>query len=121
MDGTIDPEVDYVQGLSENLGRSWPTLIAARQSAIEVRELLRKSLGHFSSGDIDVIVFGSLARQEWTSGSDVDWTLLVDGQATPDHRVLARDLGVAIKATVYRKKGLVLPGTEGIFCNMRWE
>jgi predicted nucleotidyltransferase len=27
----------------------------------------------------DAVVFGSLARGEFTAGSDIDWTLLVDG------------------------------------------
>jgi len=121
VDGTIDPESDYVEQLSAEVGRGWPTLTAARGSANEVRELLSTTLteafGAFST-DIDVVTFGSLARQEWTSGSDVDWTLLIDGQSTPDHRALARDIGDRISETPFRGKNLPLPGTEGIFGNM---
>lgn len=29
--------------------------------------------------DASFVVSGSLAREEWTYGSDVDWTLLIDG------------------------------------------
>ncbi|HEX8432409.1 MAG TPA: nucleotidyltransferase domain-containing protein, partial [Longimicrobium sp.] len=35
--------------------------------------------------DTSIVVFGSLARDEFTSGSDVDWTLLLDGQADSGH------------------------------------
>lgn len=79
---------------------------------------LEEKLGAFASDDIDVIASGSLARQEWTSGSDVDWTLLIDGQATPDHRRIAREVGTAIKSTPFRGKNLPLPGAEGIFGDM---
>ncbi|HVX60795.1 MAG TPA: nucleotidyltransferase domain-containing protein, partial [Pirellulales bacterium] len=122
VDGTIDPRADYIAQLATHLGREWPSIVAARNAAGEVSELLSRSLterfGAFASGDVDVIAFGSLARQEWTSGSDVDWTLLIDGEATPDHRILARDVRDAIAGTQYQGKNLPLPGAEGIFGNM---
>jgi len=31
------------------------------------------------SEDTSIVVSGSLARDEYTAGSDIDWTLLVDG------------------------------------------
>lgn len=31
------------------------------------------------------MVSGSLARSEFTTGSDIDWSLLIDGSADPDH------------------------------------
>ncbi len=118
MDGTIDPTKDYVAGL----GKQWPALTAARQAALEVRATLSRSLagafGAFATHDVDMVTFGSLARQEWTSGSDIDWTLLVDGQATPDHRRLAREIGKLIGETQFRGKKLPPPGTEGIFGSM---
>jgi hypothetical protein len=122
MNGTIEPTKDYVAALAESTGQKWPMLLAARASADEVRSLISEALtkrfGSFSSGDVDLICFGSLARQEWTLGSDVDWTLLVDGQATPDHGQLAREIRKAILATEFRGKSLPAPGAEGIFGNM---
>lgn len=122
MDGTIDPQEDYARRLSAQVGREWPTLATARIAAIEVRSLLSQSLaenfGAFASDDLDIVAFGSLARQEWTSGSDVDWTMLIDGQATPDHRRIAREIVALIKSTEFRGKHLPLPGAEGIFGNM---
>jgi hypothetical protein len=122
VNGTIDPKTDYVQILAAATSRNWPTLNAARTSAQEVRELLSKTLtercGAFSSGDIELICFGSLARREWTNGSDVDWTLLIDGQATPDHQRISRQIADEISRTTYNNKPLQAPGAEGIFGSM---
>jgi hypothetical protein len=35
--------------------------------------------------DANFVVFGSLARCEWTAGSDLDWTYLIDGERDPEH------------------------------------
>ena len=40
--------------------------------------------------DCGLIVYGSLARLEMTGGSDVDWSLLVDGQTDGDDTFAAR-------------------------------
>jgi len=40
--------------------------------------------------DIDFVVFGSIARDECTGQSDVDWTLLLDGQSDPNDFEAAR-------------------------------
>jgi len=47
---------------------------------------------------MSVVVFGSLARDEVTSGSDTDWTLLVDGQASSTHFNVAREIGRQVDA-----------------------
>ena len=86
-DGSIDPSYDYVAKFSDDIEKQWFTIAAANQNALEVQTLLLNNLRQFTSDDADVVVFGSLARREWTSGSDVDWTMLIDGQADPEHRV----------------------------------
>ena len=40
------------------------------------------------SEDTSIVVSGSLARNEFTAGSDIDWTLLIDGAADPKHHDL---------------------------------
>jgi hypothetical protein len=116
VDGTIDPTRDYVRELADSLGRDWSTVTAAKESANDVRrrlsEELTKQLGAFSSEDVDVVAFGSVARQECISGSDVDWTLLIDGQCIPDHRDTARRIRQTIAS------GFLQPGAEGVFGNM---
>lgn len=43
--------------------------------------------------DTTLVVYGSLARGEFSHGSDVDWTLLVDGAADPYHQDAAQRIG----------------------------
>ncbi|MGI6420077.1 MAG: hypothetical protein ACOX1P_30960 [Thermoguttaceae bacterium] len=47
---------------------------------------------------------GPLARREWTSGSDVDWTLLIDGQSLAGLREVAPLIANAVQRD--RDKGL---------------
>jgi len=47
--------------------------------------------------DTSVVVFGSLARDEYTSGSDADWTLLIDGAADSNHRRVAQKIESSIE------------------------
>ncbi len=63
--------------------------------------------------EASIVVFGSLARGEWTTGSDVDWTLLIDGPADPEHRNIAH-----IISTRLEKEGLGEPSPAGAFGNM---
>ena len=68
----------------------------ARAASLKTREeldsLLSEEVGKYTSEDTSLVVFGSLARGEWTSGSDLDWTYLIDGQANSDHlRIAAKD------------------------------
>lgn len=44
------------------------------------------------------MTFGSIARREYTFGSDVDWTLLVDGQADPGHVTVAHAIRAELQA-----------------------
>ncbi len=116
--GNIDPKRDYVADLNRDNKNAWPTIAAARADAAEVQRLLSKHLDEWISDDFEIVVFGSLARREWTSGSDVDWTMLIDGQASPNHREHARDVKTSIEKIIYKGKNLNRPGVEGIFGNM---
>src|SRR4028119_179357 len=87
----VDPP-SPLDELQTRLGMVWPHIDAARKrSSEQLRQLsatLHPLLG-YRTDETCVVVFGSLARREFTSGSDIDWTLLVDGGADADHRVLA--------------------------------
>src|ERR1700684_2250057 len=76
--------------LQSSVGKKWSAIHRAESSAIVTTEKLQKILAGVSSTDASIVVFGSLSRKEWTSKSDVDWTLLVDGQADPEHLVIAQ-------------------------------
>ena len=74
-----------------------------------VNGILTAHFGNLSNKDASFVVFGSLARDEWTSGSDLDWTLVIDGQADPEHVVIAREICRALE------KEFKSPGATGIF------
>ena len=88
----------------------------ARAAAMRFREeldcLLTDKVGKYASEDTSLVVFGSLARGEWTSNSDLDWTYLIDGQANSDHLRIAQKI-----RKVVRDK-FVEPGQTGTFGNM---
>lgn len=91
--------------LEQRLGTSWSNLKAARSLAQAKRHELRTSLKRIDSEDTSVVVFGSLARDEFTEGSDIDWTLLVDGSADPKHLELARKIDEIVSNAASKKSG----------------
>ena len=111
--GAIEPTTNYVQNLSEATSLTWPSISKGRSTATEVLIDLSNKLSTFISDDVDLVVFGSLARREWTSGSDIDWTMLIDGQVATDHRSIAREIEDQLVAM-----GMKQPGSEGIFGSM---
>lgn len=87
------------------------TLRQAREAAVQRRACLATATSHLvPSDDASLVVFGSLARDEATSNSDTDWTLLVDGQASATHLTTQREIDRAIRDVTDRT-----PGPEGIF------
>jgi hypothetical protein len=58
-------------------------------------------------------MFGSIAREGVTSGSDSDWILPVDGQASPEH--LDQEHAIANEL---ERAGIRRPGRSGIFGRM---
>jgi len=98
--------------LENRLGASWRHINGARSRSQAKREELKFSLRRIDSEDTSIVVFGSLARDEFTEGSDVDWTLLVDGFADPKHLELARKIDQIVSSTSKP------PGREGAFGNL---
>ncbi|MBI1790461.1 MAG: nucleotidyltransferase domain-containing protein [Acidobacteria bacterium] len=96
--------------LEKRLGASWHHINNARILAQERRERLRSSLRRIDSEDTSIVVLGSLARDEFTQGSDIDWTLLVDGFADPKHLELARRMDEIVGSESAKS-----PGREGTF------
>jgi predicted nucleotidyltransferase len=96
-------------------------LRAAFAKSLEMREdldgLLSSEIGKYTTEDTSLIVFGSLARGEWTSGSDLDWTYLIDGEADSDHLAIAQDIQRVLERRKNSKK-FRPPGASGTFGNM---
>ena len=112
-----EPRNDPLRRLGAKLGCEWPAITAARQEAERQRVAIWNSLrtdgARLLSDDVSIVVFGSLARGEWTTGSDVDWTLLIDGQADPQHLNTAHWI-----AQTLADADLGRPGPTGVFGNM---
>jgi predicted nucleotidyltransferase len=75
-----------IHDLAQKLGMDWPRIAEARRAAQQKINELDDVLVGETSPDTSVVFYGSLAREEFTQGSDLDWTLLVDGQAAPQHQ-----------------------------------
>jgi hypothetical protein len=105
--------------LQQKYGKEWPALRKSRNEAQGRFEQLRAIVQQgtdgtpFDSDNITAVAFGSLARQEWTSGSDLDWTLLIDGCADVEHARAATLLRNELQAAQLKQ-----PGPSGIFGNM---
>src|SRR5947209_1186051 len=83
-----------LDALCDKLQKRWASIDAARHAADVEREKIAGILATHGlvSSDTSFVVFGSLARREWTIGSDVDWTLMIDGQADPNHLKVAQTI-----------------------------
>ncbi len=115
--------------LSVSLGCRWKNIERAHEETVTAEAallaLLRRKVGEkFPSEDANLVVFGSLGRREWIDWlSDLDWTLLIDGQCKPGHFQIAQDIQEALKneyriteaGKVYR---FAEPGPTGTFGSM---
>jgi hypothetical protein len=100
-----------VDSLERRLGADWVHLKRARFLTVEVKAKLQEAVAGLDSEDTSIVVSGSLARHEFTTGSDLDWMLLIDGSA--DHR--HHDLFQRVEAKIqpFASKMSVPEGTFG--------
>ncbi len=104
--------------------RKYASIQAAAQRASETRaeleDILSRALGEYTSEDASLVVFGSLARDEWTSGSDLDWTYLIDGQADPAHLLITQRIQSVIDEQKDQQNNRKFkgPGPTGTFGNI---
>ena len=105
--------VDPVAVLERRTRQKWTAIGRTAVATNTITKRLNELLAGLSTADTSIVVFGSLARKEWTSKSDVDWTLLVDGQADPQHLQVAQEIGNQLAKGKFQE-----PGASGIFGNM---
>jgi predicted nucleotidyltransferase len=96
--------------LAKKTGSEWRNLAKAKTFTQQYRLDLRNKFEALDTEDTSIVVFGSLARDEATSESDIDWTLLIDGMAVPQHLNVAHE--VQTRLNEIRAKA---PGREGTF------
>jgi predicted nucleotidyltransferase len=99
--------------LEARLGSSWASLTKAREDTRLRRNELQECFFRHNSPDTSLVVFGSVAREEVTSSSDLDWILLIDGQSVPEHKEQEREIERILAA-----KGFIEPGRSGVFGKM---
>jgi predicted nucleotidyltransferase len=102
-----------IDTLAELTESSWPNIKSAREYTRQKRQELKLALTRIDTDDTSIVAFGSLARDEATPGSDIDWTLLVDGIADPLHATSAQEIIRRLDIGGFRK-----PGREGTFGNL---
>jgi predicted nucleotidyltransferase len=112
-DSSLSLATPWLSRLGGELDKDWPAIRKARKQTFERRQNLEAVFKDLQSGDASLVVFGSVARQEITGGSDLDWILLVDGQSMPEHK--AQQSRIA-KALI--DNGFIEPGASGIFGTM---
>ncbi len=102
-----------VAELAKACRAKWPTIAKAAQGAAAERDKLVRRISaaetKLTPPDTAIVVFGSLARGEWTQGSDRDWTLLVDGQVDVHHAEVVSGI-----SNIFEEGGKK-PGPTGVF------
>jgi predicted nucleotidyltransferase len=96
--------------LEKRTKSKWDHLRTARLVSEREKAEITQALETFPTADASIVVVGSLARQEFTAGSDIDWTLVLDGMSRPQDEQLARDIRKVLDDL--KKKQ---PGREGVF------
>jgi hypothetical protein len=114
-----------IDELAAKVGRRWPAIDTCAADSKTERDRIITALESekLIPPDCSFIVSGSLARNEFTpgpqgvgkldkktEGSDVDWTLLVDGAADPQHLPAVQKI-----AKVLQELGFKPPGPAAVF------
>ncbi len=105
MDLPLFKEADAIEQLAKRWSLEVSHIFNAREQARLIREEFRQicEKEKVLTEDTSVVVFGSLARDEYTSGSDADWTLLIDGEANSDHLRVAQRITSSIEGIFSRR------------------
>lgn len=81
-----------LDSLRSTTGRTWDNLASAVMKSHQKMTTLEKPADSLLPTDEGaLVVFGSLARYEFTSGSDLDWAVLIDGRADSGHLKIVQE------------------------------
>jgi len=97
---------------------SVPGLSGAIKRSEETTKRIHAALSDFDAGGVmDVVAFGSLARQEYTTASDVDYLVLVNAMHTDPAapRALLQRVKTLLADEAKADGSSKAPGTSGIF------
>src|ERR1044072_2356354 len=82
----------HLNKLELHLNEKFPVIRASYDFSEAILMDLAEIVGERLSEEVSFVAFGSLARKEYNDGSDLDWSLVVDGKAAAGHRELERDM-----------------------------
>jgi predicted nucleotidyltransferase len=102
-----------LEQLEARLQSRWAAIHNAREKTQMRQRELADCFERYGSPDTSLVVFGSVAREEVTSGSDLDWILLIDGQSVPEHNDQEREI-----ERILLDREFIAPGTSGVFAKM---
>ncbi|MEM9656890.1 MAG: nucleotidyltransferase domain-containing protein [Planctomycetota bacterium] len=107
-------DVSSFEKLKSEICQEWHAITRANTSAAQHSATLRNMI-HVERppANTSIVAFGSLARGEWTSASDVDWTLLIDGPSDMRHFEVTQCV-----ERILKDNGYVEPGPTGTFGSM---
>ncbi|MGA7155993.1 MAG: nucleotidyltransferase domain-containing protein [Acidobacteriaceae bacterium] len=97
--------------LELSLNANWQNLRRAHSLADRKLIEFTGAVKNLTTSDASIVVFGSLARFELTSGSDIDWALLLDGPSDPRHHQVS--LKIASEVRTLTDKNVGQEGTFG--------
>jgi len=87
----------YLYKLEQHLGSKFSTTRACYELSEKTLKELSKTVGDKLPAEASFVVLGSLARKEYTDGSDLDWCLMIDGKADAGHLELEREMKRTLK------------------------
>jgi predicted nucleotidyltransferase len=90
-----------IDDLKQKLQCDWPAIVEARETTAKRRAELGDLLSGEDSADANVVVYGSMAREEMTRESDLDWTLLLDKPVEPADLATTQRIGSKIYAAKF--------------------
>ena len=89
----------------------WPSIAAAQKLSRDKLQVLAQVVGDLLPTDEgSMVVFGSLARGEFTVDSDLDWAIMIDGRADLRHLDIVHALKPRLKDA-----GFKVPGPTEVF------
>lgn len=110
-----------LEDLQSRLGADWMAINDARKFSRAAIERLTSAISgeteSLESTETSLVALGSLARMECVLGSDLDWIVLIDGQADPQHLPLTHRIQDTIEPII-KTLGLEKPSQRGAFGNM---
>lgn len=100
--------------LQRKIGVEWPaitkTIKNTEHDLTELEQLLLPSDGRALAENVSLVFFGSLARGEATLRSDLDWTLLINGEVDGQHFTIHQSIRKKLRAA-----DKIGPGATGTF------